>query len=159
MTGFYHVCFVVPDIEQAMRDFRRSAGVEWSDPVSDRMGEWDYRIVFSRGGSRGSSKGGPPFIELITGPAGSPWDASEGARFDHIGFWSSDVTQSSRRLEKEGMPVDFSGCPYGRPFAYHRMDSIGARIEFVDVSRQAAFLSGWHPDGDPMPAVDEIPRG
>ncbi|MER7345841.1 VOC family protein [Streptomyces aurantiacus] len=151
MTGFYHVCFVVPDIERAMRDFRRSAGVEWSDPVSDRMGGWDYRIVFSRGG--------PPFIELITGPAGSPWDASQGARFDHIGFWSSDVGQASRRLEKEGMPVDFSGCPYGRPFAYHRVDSIGARVEFVDVSRQAAFLDGWHPGGEPMPALDENSRG
>ncbi|MFE7312333.1 VOC family protein [Streptomyces sp. NPDC057555] len=150
MTGFYHVCFVVPDIEQAMQDFRRTAGVEWSDPVSDRMGEWDYRIVFSKGGS--------PFIELITGPAGSPWDASRGARFDHIGFWSSDVTQGSRRLEKDGMPVDFSGCPYGRPFAYHRMDSIGARVEFVDVSRQTAFLDTWHPGGEPMPVIDENSR-
>ncbi|MGI5473189.1 VOC family protein [Streptomyces sp. CA-132043] len=151
MTGFYHVCFVVPDIEQAMQDFRRSAGVEWSGPVSDRMGEWDYRIVFS--------KGGPPFIELITGPAGSPWDASQGARFDHVGFWSSNVGESSRRSEKEGMPVDFSGCPYGRPFAYHRVDSIGARIEFVDAGRQAAFLDAWHPGGKAMPVCEENPTG
>ncbi|MEK2479304.1 MULTISPECIES: VOC family protein [Streptomyces] len=151
MTGFYHVCFVVPDIEQAMRDFQRSAGVEWSAPVSDRMGEWDYRIAFSTGG--------PPFIELITGPTGSPWDASQGARFDHMGFWSSDVGQGSPRLEKEGMPVDFSGCPYGRPFAYHRMDSIGARIELVDVSRQTAFLDKWHPGGEAMPVIDENSRG
>jgi hypothetical protein len=56
------------------------------------------------------------------------------------------------------MPVDFSGCPYGRPFAYHQMDSIGARIELVDVGRQASFLSGWHPGGQPMPAIDETSR-
>ncbi|MFF1921332.1 VOC family protein [Streptomyces sp. NPDC058221] len=68
MTAFYHVCFVVPDIEQAMQDFKRAAGVAWSDPVSDRLGEWDYRIVFTAGG--------PPFVELIEGPPGSPWDAS-----------------------------------------------------------------------------------
>lgn len=151
MTAFYHVCFAVSDIEQAMRDFRRSAGVEWSDPLSDRLGEWDYRIVFTTGG--------PPFIELIEGPAGSPWDASAGARFDHIGFWSSDVEAGSRRLEDEGMPADFSGCPYGRPFAYHHMDSIGARIELVDVSRQGGFLDKWHPGGVPMPAIDESALG
>ncbi|MET7362296.1 VOC family protein [Streptomyces sp. NPDC005562] len=150
MTAFYHVCFVVPDLERAMQDFRRSAGVEWSAPHSDRLGAWDYRIVFSAGG--------PPFIELIEGPAGSPWDASQGARFDHIGFWSEDVRQGSRRLEHEGMPTDFTGCPYGRPFAYHQVDSIGARIELVDVGRQAAFLDRWHPGGDPMPAVAEDAR-
>ncbi|MFH8572997.1 VOC family protein [Streptomyces sp. NPDC017993] len=151
MTAFYHVCFAVPDLERAMQDFRRSAGVEWNEPASDRLGEWDYRIVFTTGG--------PPFIELIEGAAGSPWDAAEGARFDHLGFWSSDVQEGSRRLEREGIPVDFSGCPHGRPFVYHHMDSVGARIELVDVSRQAGFLSKWHPGGEPMPAIDESSRG
>ncbi|ORT56768.1 VOC family protein [Streptomyces sp. CB03238] len=150
MTAFYHVCFAVPDLERAMLDFTRSAGVEWSDPLSDRLGEWDYRIVFTTGG--------PPFIELIEGPPGSPWDASAGARFDHLGFWSSDVRQGSRRLEEAGLPVDFSGCPHGRPFVYHRVDSIGARVELVDAGRQAAFLGRWHPDGEAMPAIDETAR-
>ncbi|MGW0564941.1 hypothetical protein ACWDZ4_31175 [Streptomyces sp. NPDC003016] len=62
-------------------------------------------------------------------------------------------------LALEGMPVDFSGCPYGRPFAYHRLDSIGVRIELVDISRQVGFLNRWHPGGEPMPAIDEISRG
>ncbi|WP_030663133.1 VOC family protein [Streptomyces rimosus] len=147
MTAFYHVCFAVPDIERAMRDFSRATGTEWREPVSDRIGEWDFRIVFTGGG--------PPFVELIEGPPGSPWDASGGARFDHIGFWTGDVETGSRRLAEQGVPVDFSGCPYGRPFAYHRMDSIGARVELVDVSRQPAFLDRWHPGGAPMPALDE----
>ncbi|WP_405651166.1 VOC family protein [Streptomyces sp. RK9] len=151
MTAFYHVCFAVPDIERAMRDFQLAAGVEWSAPASDRIGEWDFRIVFTTGG--------PPFIELIEGPAGSPWDASAGARFDHIGFWSSDVEQGSRRLRDQGLPTDFSGCPHGRPFAYHRVDSIGARVELVDLGRQAAFLAKWNPGGDPMQAIDEGSRG
>ncbi|WP_428950326.1 VOC family protein [Streptomyces sp. cg35] len=147
MTAFYHVCFAVPDIEPAMRDLQRAAGVTWSDPVSDRLGAWDYRIAFTQGG--------PPFIELIEGAPGSPWDAAAGPRFDHLGFWSSDVDRGSRRLTDAGFPVDFSGCPYGRPFAYHRMDSIGARVELVDLGRQAGFLRAWHPDGAPMPAIDE----
>lgn len=150
MADFYHVCFAVPDLEQAMRDFQRSTGVEWSAPVSDRLGAWDYRIVFTSGGA--------PFIELIEGAPGSPWHTEDGARFDHIGFWSSDIREGSRRLEREGFPVDFSGCPHGRPFAYHRMDSIGARVELVDLSRQQAFLQAWQPGGPPMPAIVETPE-
>ncbi|MFI9723202.1 VOC family protein [Streptomyces sp. NPDC052396] len=147
MTSFYHVCFVVPDLERAMHDFRRAAGLEWSEPVSDRIGEWDFRIVFTTGG--------PPFIELIEGPAGSPWDATAGARFDHLGFWTDDIHQGSRRLTEQGLPPDFSGCPFGRPFTYHHMPSIGARIELVDLGRQSAFLDAWHPGGAPMPGIAE----
>ncbi|MEV3988728.1 VOC family protein [Streptomyces sp. NPDC049837] len=151
MTAFYHVYFAVPDLERAMVDFERSAGVGWGDPLSDRLGEWDFRIVFTTGG--------PPFIELIEGSPGSPWDASAGARFDHIGFWSTDVRQGSRRLAGAGLPVEFSGCPHGRPFVYHRVDSIGARVELVDVARQAPFLGRWRPGGEPMPAIDEALGG
>ncbi|SDY94176.1 Glyoxalase/Bleomycin resistance protein/Dioxygenase superfamily protein [Saccharopolyspora shandongensis] len=147
MTAFYHVCFVVPDVEKAMRDFESSAGVEWHEPQAARLGDWDYRIVFT--------KGGAPFIELIEGPPGSPWDASAGARFDHLGYWTSSLAAGTRRLADQGLPEEFSGCPYGRAFAYHRMDSIGARIELVDASRQPQFLQTWNPAGAPMPAIDE----
>ncbi|GFE27396.1 hypothetical protein Sliba_78490 [Streptomyces nigrescens] len=64
-----------------MQDFQRAAGVEWSDPVSDRLGEWDYRIVFTTGG--------PPFIELVEGPSGSPWDAGPGRSNGAIGRLTS----------------------------------------------------------------------
>ncbi|PKW15106.1 hypothetical protein [Saccharopolyspora spinosa] len=74
MTAFYHVCFVVPDLEKAMLDFE---------------------------GTRASS-----------GTNRRPAD--------------------SRRLADRGLPEVFSGWPYGRAFAYHRMDSIGARIELVN---------------------------
>ncbi|WP_187412898.1 VOC family protein [Streptomyces sp. WAC01526] len=81
MTAFYHVRFVVPDLDRAIQDFQRAAGVEWSDPVSDRLGEWDYRIVFTTGG--------PPFIELVEGPSGSPWDAGPGRSNGAIGRLTS----------------------------------------------------------------------
>ncbi|GAB2623230.1 VOC family protein [Streptomyces capparidis] len=147
MTPFYHVCFAVPDLDAAMADLTRSVCARWSPPLADRIGEWDYRITFTRGG--------PPFIELIEGSPGSPWDASQGARFDHLGYWTTSVEQGSRRLEREGFPTDFSGCPHGRPFAYHRVDSIGARVELVDLTRRPAFTDRWHPDDTPMPALPE----
>ncbi|RKT82549.1 Glyoxalase/Bleomycin resistance protein/Dioxygenase superfamily protein [Saccharopolyspora antimicrobica] len=147
MTAFYHVCFAVPDLERAMRDFENATGVEWHEPQAGELGDWRYRIVFT--------KGGAPFVELIEGPPGSPWDATAGARFDHLGYWTTDLRAGAQRLEEHGIPEDFSGCPHGRAFAYHRMDSIGARIELVEASRQPAFLETWHPTGAPMPAIDE----
>ncbi|KAA5826484.1 VOC family protein [Saccharopolyspora hirsuta] len=147
MTSFYHVCFAVPDLERAMRDLENASGAEWHEPQTSTLGDWQYRIVFTAGGA--------PFIELIEGPPGSPWDASAGARFDHLGYWTTDLEAGTRRLESLGLPEDFSGCPYGRAFAYHRVDSIGARVELVDLTRQQPFLETWHPTGTPMPAIDE----
>lgn len=143
---FYHVCFVVPDIELAMEDLARTAGVEWSGIREDAIGKWDYRMAFSRTG--------PPYFELIQGPAGSPWDSTLGARCDHVGFWTRSVEESAQRLTDEGFPSDFSGCPYGRPYSYHPVESLGVRLEMMDVSRQTAFLDSWNPGGASMPAVD-----
>ncbi|WP_274914570.1 VOC family protein [Streptomyces sp. WZ-12] len=89
MAGsFYHVCFVVPDMAAAIRDLGAAAGVEFSAPRADRIGEWDFRIAFTRGA--------PPHIELIEPAApGGPWDASEGARFDHLGATRSRMVRVS----------------------------------------------------------------
>ncbi|WP_275463813.1 VOC family protein [Streptomyces noursei] len=149
MAGFYHVCFVVPDMAAAIRDLGTAAGVEFSAPRADRIGEWDFRIAFTRGE--------PPYVELIEPAPGGPWDVSEGPRFDHLGFWTRSVEDGSRRLAAEGFPEEFSGCPYGRSFAYHRVDSIGARVELVDLARQPAFLAAWNPAGAPMPPVEPAP--
>lgn len=146
MTGFYHVCFVVPDLERAMRDFTRVSGTAWGTPQDRTLGEWPYRIVFTSG---------PPYVELIEGSPGSPWDPGDGARFDHLGWWSQSVEDDSRRLVAEGLPEDFNGCPYGRPFVYHKVDSIGARFELVDASLQRFFLDTWNPGGPPMPSLGQ----
>ncbi|MFF3764298.1 VOC family protein [Streptomyces sp. NPDC001922] len=143
---FYHVCFVVPDIERAMDDLSRTVRTEWSPIKEDSLGPWEYRMAFSRTG--------PPHFELIQGPEGSPWDSSLGARCDHVGFWTRSVEESSRRLADEGLPLEFTGCPYGRPYAYHRADSLGVRLEMMDVSRQEAFLKQWNPGGESMPVFD-----
>ncbi|WBB81890.1 VOC family protein [Micromonospora sp. WMMD882] len=146
MTTFYHICFVVPDIKQAMADLSRSVGVEWGEVRDDAIGPWEYQMAFSQTGS--------PYFELIQGPAGSPWDSTLGARCDHIGFWTRSVEESSRRLTEQGMPQEFSGCPFGRPYTYHRVESLGVRLEMMDVSRQPMFLASWNPNGQVMPAFD-----
>lgn len=145
MNPFYHLCFVVQDIEQATNDLSRTVGVTWRPVRDGRLGEWDYRIVFSTDG--------PPFFEIIQGPAGSPWDATSGSRFDHLGYWTSDVTSDKRLLSDRGAPVDFDACLYGSQFTYHRLNSIGVRLELVDISGQDAFLDTWKPSGPPMPPL------
>jgi len=49
-------------------------------------------------------------------------------------------------------PTRLDACPYGSRFTYHRMDSIGSRIELVDVSKQAAFIDTWNPGGPRLSA-------
>ncbi|MVU76058.1 VOC family protein [Nocardia sp. ET3-3] len=146
MNSFYHLCFVVQDLQRATEDLTRTLGVSWSPVRGGKLGPWDYSIVFSLEG--------PPFFEVIQGPPGSPWDATDGSRFDHIGYWSEDVMADKQRLAVGGAPIEFDACPYGRPFTYHRLDSIGARVELVDIAAQEGFLATWAPQGDAMPVLD-----
>ncbi|PZS40225.1 MAG: hypothetical protein DLM62_03995 [Pseudonocardiales bacterium] len=146
MSDFYHLCFAVRDIDQAIDDLTRALGVTWSPVRDGQLGDWDYRIVFSTEG--------PPFFEVIQGPAGSPWDTTAGPRFDHIGYWSGDVNTDKHRLQRQGAPMEFDSCPYGRSFTYHRLDSLGLRVELVDTAVQGAFLAAWSPGGAAMPTLD-----
>ncbi|MDT0465021.1 VOC family protein [Streptomyces gibsoniae] len=145
--ALYHVGFAVPDLSAAMRELRVAVGVEWAEPRPGRIGGRDFRIVFSRPG--------PPFVELIEGGPGSPWDASAGPRFHHLGYWTDDIGAGVRRLEKQGFPAEFSGCPFGRPYAYHHLKSIGVNIELVDAVLQPDFLAAWQPGGEPMDVLHE----
>ncbi|WP_153034229.1 VOC family protein [Amycolatopsis sp. YIM 10] len=148
MSDFYHLCFVVQDIERATADLTRAVGVRWSPIRDGKLGDWDYRIVFS--------VEGPPFFEVIQGDPGSPWDATAGSRFDHIGYWSEDVNADKHRLSERGARLEFDSCPYGRSFTYHRIDSIGARVELVDIAAQEGFLRTWSPGGAPMPPLEPL---
>ncbi|MFE6159657.1 VOC family protein [Streptomyces sp. NPDC056486] len=143
---FYHVCFVVPDIEQAMSDLTESVGAQWSGVLEDSLGEWDYRLAFTRGG--------PPYIELVQGPPGSPWDSTLGARCHHLGYWTEDVTRSAARLSDAGFTQEFSACPFGRPYTYQKVRSLGIDLEMMDISRQRKFVASWDPGAPPMPAFD-----
>jgi hypothetical protein len=146
-AAFYHVCFVVPDLDVAMADLTNAVGCAWQEPWTDTLGESTHRVTFSTGG--------PPYIELVTGSAGSPWDAASGARFDHLGYWTSSLRAGSRRLADQGFPEAFSGCPFGRPYAGYRVDSIGACVELFDVAAQQFFVDRVDPGRQAMPALDE----
>ena len=141
---FYHLGFAVPDLDRAAADLTAVAGLDWSPARDGELGAWRYRIAFTTRA---------PYLELIEGPPGSPWDSLAGARFDHLGWWAEALLDSSDQLTAAGLPVDFSGCPYGRSFVYHRVDSIGARVELVAASQQAGFFAQWDAAAPIQPAL------
>ncbi|ANY06948.1 VOC family protein [Pseudonocardia sp. HH130630-07] len=146
MSDFYHLCFAVTDLDRATDELSAVLGVTWNPARDGHLGDWDYRIVFSAGG--------PPFFEVIEGPPGSPWDATGGSHFHHIGYWADDVHTGKHALARRGAPIEFDSCPYGRSFTYHRLPGLGARIELVDVSVQPGFRETWSPAAAPMPTLD-----
>lgn len=144
-ASFYHAGFVVPDIPEAMREFTEATQVKWRGIESRTLGEWDFQIAISTHF---------PYVELISGPPGSPWDPSDGPRFDHLGWWSHSVETTARRWSDSGLSISFDACPLGGRFAYFNVPSIGARIEAVDIGNQAKFLSTWSPEQTPMRGID-----
>jgi len=145
MGDHYHLCFAVQDIDAACRELTDTLAIDWSPVRDGRLGEWDYRIVFSIDG--------PPFLELVQGPPGSPWDTSTGSRFDHLGFWVEEIGTAKRALADRGAPLDFDATTLRRPFTYHRLDSVGARAELVDRSVQPDFIRTWAPHLAVMPTL------
>lgn len=59
-----------------------------------------------------------------------------------------------QHLADRGAPIEFDSCPYGRSFTYHRLDSIGARVELVEFAAQDGFLATWAPEGAAMPVLE-----
>jgi hypothetical protein len=128
---FWQVGIVVEDIEQAMDEFTRALGAEWTE-VQDRM---SGRVTFSRQG--------PPYLELIEGKPGGLWDASAGSRIDHLGFWAQDLDEERRRLEQEGAPVIFNGQSMEAPFNYHLLSATNVRLEAIDARAKDILRKNW----------------
>ncbi len=139
-SGFYHVGFIVEDIEAAMAEMTNAFGLAWQEPHESSYGDrWRIKVAYS--------KTGPPFIELIEGEPGGPWDTSGGPRLDHIGFLTDDVEGEAARLVAAGMPVSVGGAEFGRPgfFSYHEAAPLGARVEMVDRAAVQRFFDEAEP--------------
>jgi Glyoxalase/Bleomycin resistance protein/Dioxygenase superfamily len=121
---FYHVAIAVPDLDAAMEELSRTVGLSWGEAREAEYPDGPIRFTYS--------VDGPPHIELVQGSPGSPWDAADGARFDHIGFWSSSLDDDKRELHDRGMPIEVDGEELGNPiFSYHRSEISGLRVELV----------------------------
>jgi hypothetical protein len=138
----YQLGVVVPDLDEAMEELTRMFGFEWGPVIEPQLGEWSLRIVHTTSG--------PPHMELIQGPPGSPWDATDGARFDHVGWWSDDVQQEKQQRAAEGAPIEVDGVDLGLPiFTYHRLPKTGLRFELINRNRREDYYRSLRRDVPP----------
>ena len=132
MQPYFQVGFVVPDLEAAMEELGAALGADMVAPQERDVGLGTLRISFALTP--------PPYIELIQGPSGSLWDATDGARMHHLGYWSEDMDADSARLEAAGVPLELD-LGYAR---YHRPSArAGARVELIAVAHRETFFTRW----------------
>jgi hypothetical protein len=101
---FFHVGFIVPELNSAMKEFKAALGIEWRTPIHaivplrgpDGVVESNVHSVYS--------KGGPPAIELVESVPGTPLAGDGGVNFHHLGFWTDRLASSSRELDAHGWP-------------------------------------------------------
>jgi hypothetical protein len=131
---FMQTGIVVPDIEAAKAELTAALGLTWG-PTRDReIGPWRIRVAFAFDG--------PPWIELIEGSPGTPWDPSV-AHMDHLAWWTEDLEGEQQRLNSIGVQCDADGIAQGGRFTYHTAPESGVRIELIDIVRKATARERW----------------
>jgi Glyoxalase/Bleomycin resistance protein/Dioxygenase superfamily len=103
-SPFFHVGFIVSDLDAAMEEFHVALGIEWRAPIdaivpllgSDGVVEANVNSVYS--------DGGPPAIELVRSVPGTPLAGNGGVSFHHLGFWTDRLGESSHDLSARGWP-------------------------------------------------------
>ena len=101
---FFHVGFIVPDLDAAIEEFHVALGIVWRAPIAaivpllgpDGVVEADVNSVYSAGG--------PPAIELVQSVPGTPLAGNGDVSFHHLGFWTDRLADSSLDLGAHGWP-------------------------------------------------------
>jgi Glyoxalase/Bleomycin resistance protein/Dioxygenase superfamily len=125
---YFHVCCVVPNLEQAMEELTRSIGVSWQKTRERESGELRWRLVYS--------VDGPPFIELVEGAPGTPWETPDGPRLHHFGRFTDDLDAGIAVIEAAGGHVETDGREISGRWAYVRAPRSGALVELIEADEQ-----------------------
>jgi hypothetical protein len=126
---YFHVCYVVPDLEAAMDELTRTIGTEWKEPRDRESGDMRWRLVYS--------EGAPPFVELVEGQPGTPWYAPDGPYLHHIGRFTYDLDEGIREFEAVGGHIEVDGREISGRWAYFRIPKSGALIELIEADDEA----------------------
>ena len=137
---FFQIALIVPQLEAAMTELNEVLGLTFREPLNREIGPWRLRVTFSRQG--------PPFFELTEGQPGSPWDPTGAPRIDHLGWWSSDLTEDATSLAEAGAQIEVDGRAHGKLFTYHRAPITGLRLELIGIPPRE-FYETWELPGDP----------
>lgn len=151
-TPFFHVGFLVHDLDAAMDRFGEAFGVHWTPRTTTASQFWEpdrgvveveLDIVYS--------VEGPPHIELLEATGDGLYSARHGEGFHHIGAWDPTPRQWSGESEAEafgsvGTRFDVTGeivVSYLDPSRLH-----GVMLEMVD-ERRRPMMERWL-KGDPF---------
>jgi catechol 2,3-dioxygenase-like lactoylglutathione lyase family enzyme len=126
---YFHVCYIVPDLEAAMAELTAAMGVRWQEPRDRASGDMRWRLVYSTGV--------PPLIELVEGQAGTPWHAANGPTIHHIGGFTYDLDASIHEIEQAGGRIETDGREISGRWAYLRVPQSGALIELIEADDEA----------------------
>lgn len=134
---YYHTGIVVPDLDAAMARLTALTGYRWITPLSYTLPfrtaagsrELTSTIVYSVQG---------PHLELVQEVPGSPWTAAPGNSVHHLGYFTDNLAEAGRMLERNGFSFEMT-ADVAQPsaesdlalFAYY-VDAFGTRIEIVD---------------------------
>lgn len=156
-SRFFHVGIRVIDIEAAMVEIGKHAGVTWASVQDRPMSVWQPStgpVVLQLAVTY--SVEGPVHLELLQGPAGSIWDGSDAPGAHHFGYWSDDVAADTEAMLDDGYTLELAAASpddgYGR-FTYARSPS-GYLVEPVAIGNKPRFERWWAGGSltDPMPA-------
>jgi hypothetical protein len=131
---FWQVGLVVPQLEPAMAELADGLGLEWEEPRTRTIGDWQVRSVHSRPGSA-------PRFELVERAPGTPWDASGRFGLDHIAYFSDAYGVDAQRLSDAGFATEVDADALGASWRYVRGAASGLRVETIDVVRHPEALA------------------
>ena len=130
---FYHTGIIVPDLDAAMARLSALAGYRWITPLT-------YTLPFRTAtGTRELTSTfvysiQSPHVELITEVPGSPWTAAPGNSIHHLGYFTDNLAETAKALERDGFTFEATAAVSESDlslFAYY-VDPFGTRIEIVD---------------------------
>ena len=155
-SKFFHIGIRVTDLEAAMAEIGKHGGVTWASVQDRPMSVWlpDAGPVVLQLALTYSVEG-PVHLELLKGPAGSIWDATDVPGAHHFGYWSDDVRADTESLLADGWTLELAANPpdegYGR-FTYVR-SPMGYLVEPVSLANKPRFERWWAGGSltDPVP--------
>jgi catechol 2,3-dioxygenase-like lactoylglutathione lyase family enzyme len=145
-SRFFHVGIRVTDIEGAMADVGKHAGVTWASVQDRLMSVWvpgtgpaQLQLALTY------SIEGPVHLELLQGPTGSIWDGADAPGAHHFGYWSDDVRADTEQMLADGGTLELAATSpedgYGR-FTYVRLPT-GYLVEPVSIASKPRFERWW----------------
>ena len=145
--SFFHVGFLVNDLDSAMESFGSAFGVTWTVPDIGTVAAWEEdRGDFTLGLKIAYSKQGPPYVELLQSQESGLYARSQGEGFHHVGLWEPDCETRQAEFISRGMEPIHTQFTADRDIIVSYFDPEkmhGVMLELVDMARKPIMETWW----------------